>query len=303
MPDAALYLKAVLISAGASALCVLALGGVRRPPSAARLNAACVLAIALGLALGGAWLRLPFGWPPTSALARLLMIVLPAAIGVELLASFEPIPRWVAWGMRLLVAASSGRILLHGSVYLAGDKSEWTAWQQASTLAFCAAALAVVWALLHWLASRASGVSIPLVLCESSLAGGAAIMLAGYLAGGETALVLAAALAGAAIAASVVGMREAPQGLVGVGIVGLFGVLCIGRFFGRLSTGAALVVLLAPLLGWATETPPLRNRPAWLKGALRFALAAIPLAFVLAAAKLDFDRDMRPLFGVDRPPP
>lgn len=303
MPDAALYFEAVLISSGASALVVLALGGVRRPPSAARWNAACVLAIAFGLALGGALLGLPLGWPPASALARLLAIVLPAAIGVELLAGFERVPRWLAWSLRLTLAASAGRILLHGSVYLAGEKSEWTAWQEALTLAFCAAALGTVWALLVWLASRTPGVSIPFVLCEASLAGGAAIMLAGYLAGGETALVLAAALAGAAIATSVVGVRAAPRGLVGVGVVGLFGVLFIGRFFGRLSTGAALTVWLAPLLCWATETPPLRNRPPWLKGAVCLSLAAIPLAFMLVFAKLEFDREMRPLLGVERPLP
>lgn len=303
MPDAALYFKAVLISAGATAICVLALGGVRRPASAARLNAACVLAIALGLVLGGALLRLPLGWPPASALGRLLLIVLPAAVGAELLAGFERVPRWLAWSLRLALAASAGRILLHGSVYLAGVKSEWTAWQQAFTLTFCGAMLATVWALSIRLAEQTPGVSIPLVLCEASLASGAAIMLAGYLAGGETALVLAAALAGAAIAASFVGKRAAPQSLVGVGVVGLFGVLFVGRFFGRLSTGAALAVLLAPLLSWATETPPLRNRPRWLKGAVRLALAAIPLAIVLAFAKLEFDREMRPLLGVERPPP
>jgi len=159
MPDAALYFKAVLISAGASALCVLALGGVRRPASAARLNAACMLAIALGLTLGGALLRLPLGWPPASALGRLLLIVLPAAIWVELFAGFSRIPPWLAWSLRLTLAVSASRILLHGSVYLAGEKSEWTAWQQALTLTFCAAALATVWVLLVHLAERAPGVS------------------------------------------------------------------------------------------------------------------------------------------------
>ena len=303
MPDAALYFQAVLISAGASALIVLALGGVRRPAGAARLNATCVLAIAIGIALSGALLRLPFSWPPTSALGRLLLIVLPATIGVELIAGMERISARLAWSLRLLLAASAGRLLLHGSVYLAGEKSEWTAWQQAFILAFCGAMLAAVWALLVSLADHAPGVSIPLMLCEASLAGGAAIMLAGYLAGGETALVLAAALAGAAISASIIGRRAAPPGLVGVGVVGLFAVLFIGRFFGRLSTGATLAILLAPLLSWATETPPLRNRSRWFKGVACLALAAIPLAIVLAFAKLEFDREMRPLLGVDRPPP
>ncbi|HUY90179.1 MAG TPA: hypothetical protein VMV10_15690 [Pirellulales bacterium] len=301
MPDAAAYLKAISIAAGASALVVLALGGVRRPAGAARWNAACILGIALGLASGGASLQLPLSLPPASALARLFEIVLPAAMGIELLAAFERAPRWLAWGLRLILAASAGRILLHGSVYLAGLKGEWTAWQASIYLALCGAALAMVWGLLSWLAERSPGISIPLALSQASLAGGAAVMLAGYLAGGEAALSLAAALAGAAIAASFVGPRLAPQGLIGLGVIGLFGILFIGRFFGRLSTGAALAVLFAPLLCWATEAPLLVNRKPWLKGAIRLALAAIPLAFVLAAAKLEFDRGMRPLLGVDRP--
>ena len=297
MPDAAAYLKAVSAAIGASALVVLALGGVRRPAGAARRNAACALGFALGAAAGGAALRLPFGWPPASGLARLLAIVLPAALAIELAAGLKRTPRWLAWGLRIILAALAGRILLHGSVYLAGANGGWTAWQQALTLSSGGAALALAWVLLSWLASRAPGVSIPLALCEASLAGGVAIMLAGYLAGGEAALALAAALAGAAIAASVVGPRFAPQGLVGLGVVGLFGELFVGHFFGRLSIGAALAVFFAPLLCWATETPPLRNRQPWLKGAIGLALAAIPLALVLAAAKFEFDREMRPLMG------
>ena len=306
MPDAAQYLQAVLIAAGASAACVLAIGGVRRPAGAERLNAACLCGFALGLALGGAHLQLPWRWPPAGALARLLEIVLPAALAIELLAGFKRVPRWLAWSLRLILAALAGRILLHnsiylgGSVYLAGANSEWTAWQEALTLSSWGAALALVWGLSSWLASRTPGVLIPLALCEASLAGGAAIMLAGYLAGGEAALVLAAALAGAAIAASVVGARTAAQGLVSLGIVGLFGELFVGRFFGRLSTSAALTVLFAPLLSWATEAPLLRNRQPWLKGVIGLALAAIPLAVVLAAAKFHFDREMRPLLGVDQ---
>ena len=300
MPDAAQYFRAVLIAAGASAACVLAIGGVRRPAGAARLNAACLCGFALGLALGGAHLQLPWRWPPAGALARLLEIVLPAAMGVELAAGFKRMPRWLAWSLRLILAALAGRILLYDSVYLAGANSEWTAWQEALMLSSWGAALALVWGLSSWLASRSPGVLIPLALCEASLAGGAAIMLAGYLAGGEAALVLAAALAGAAIAASAVGARFAPQGLVSLGVVGLFGELFVGRFFGRLPTSAALAVLFAPLMCWATETPPLRNRQPWLKAAIGLALAAIPLAAVLAAAKFHFDREMRPLLGADQ---
>jgi hypothetical protein len=122
-------------------------------------------------------------------------------------------------------------------------------------------------------------------------------MLAGYLAGGEAAIVLAAALGGAALASRSIGAGAATQGTIGVGVVGLFGLLLVGRFFGRLSTGAAITMLFAPLLCWVAEWPPLERQKPWLKAALCLALVAIPLAFVLAAAQLHFNREMAPLLG------
>lgn len=297
MPDVALYLKAISAAAGASALCVLALGGVRRPAGAARSYAACILAIALGLALGGVLLRLPFGWPPASGLARLLEIVLPATAGIELLAGCERAPRWLAWTLRLILAALSGRILLHESAYLSGPHSEWTPWQATTILALCGGALAIVWLMLSRLSARSPGILVSLALAQTIACCGAAVMLAGYLAGGEAAIVLAAALGGAALASRSIGAGPAAQGMIGVGVVGLFGLLFVGRFFGRLSTGAALTMLFAPLLCWAAEWPPLERQKPWLKAALCLALVALPLAFVLAAAQLHFNREMAPLLG------
>jgi hypothetical protein len=72
--------------------------------------------------------------------------------------------------------------------------------------------------------------------------------------------------------------------------------LFIGRFFGQLSTGRALAILLAPLLCWITELPRLRRQNPWFVGSLRLVLVMIPLAVVLFLAKRDFDRDMAPLF-------
>jgi hypothetical protein len=85
-------------------------------------------------------------------------------------------------------------------------------------------------------------------------------------------------------------------------VVGLFGLLFIGLYFGRLSTAAALAMLLAPLLCWATEIPILRNRSPRIVGSLRLVLVAIPLLVVLSLAKRDFDRNMAPLLG-DLPGP
>jgi hypothetical protein len=122
-------------------------------------------------------------------------------------------------------------------------------------------------------------------------------MLAGYLNGGAAAFPLTGALAGAAIASALRGKRTDEPATLGIGVVGLFGLLSIGHFFGRLSTGDALILLLAPLLCWATEMPPLRGRKPWLVGTLRLVLVALPLVGVLAGAKRDFDRNTAPLLG------
>jgi hypothetical protein len=127
-------------------------------------------------------------------------------------------------------------------------------------------------------------------------------MMAGYIKGGAAAFPLAATLVATTIGARLIAKRSGVPASIGIGVVGLFGLLFIGRFFGRLSTGSALAMLLAPLLCWATEAPLLRHRKPWLVGSLRLALVAIPLLVVLAAAKRDFDRDMAPLLGKAQAP-
>ncbi len=133
MPDPVLHLKAVCAAAGAGALVELALGWRRRicwgrrPASPKWVNTACVLAIGLGLARGWGVLQLPLVWPPASGLGRLITIVMPAAIVIELIAGLRRVPRWLAWSLRMVLAAAIGRILMHGSVYLAGSPGQWTA--------------------------------------------------------------------------------------------------------------------------------------------------------------------------------
>ena len=60
-------------------------------------------------------------------------------------------------------------------------------------------------------------------------------MLAGYVTGGAASLPPAAALLAAAVAARRNSHHPAAQGIIGIGVVGLFGLLFIGRFFGGLS--------------------------------------------------------------------
>ncbi len=302
MPDPLLFLKSMGAAAIVSAMFVLAMAW-RRPASSVWLNSVCVLAMGLGLALGCDMLAVRWTWPPVKALDRFLMIVVPMALGIELLAELQGMPRWVARFLRASLAATTPRILLHGSVYLSGAGNHWTRWEAGTALVLCGVLLAGAWGLLLWLSQRSGGISIPLALGLTTHCAGVTVMLAGYLRGGGTAFPLAATIVATVIAAKLITMRsdtpakfDSPA-IIGVGVIGLFGVLMIGQFFGRLSTGCALTLLLIPLLCWTTEVPFLRHRKPWLVGSVRLVLVAIPLLVVLAVAKRDFYRNMAPLLG------
>jgi len=160
MPDLLLYLHAVVVVVSASALAVLALGWRSRSPSQMLVSSICVAGLAIGHVAGCFWLRFSVSWPPSSALDRYLVVLLPAAIVVELIAAFPKFPPWGAHTLRLVLAASMARVLLHHSIYF----DEWTAWQAPIAMAICAALSVGVWVLLARLTERSPGVSLPLVL-------------------------------------------------------------------------------------------------------------------------------------------
>lgn len=163
--------------------------------------------------------------------------------------------------------------------------------------------MAGVWSLLARLFQRSPGISIPLSLCLPIQCSGMTVMLAGYIKGGAATFPFVATLAATIIATSLTTKRTVTPtnaGLpatLGIGVVGLFGLVFLGRFFGRLSTEFAVTMLLSPLVCWVTELPQLRRQKPWLLSALRLVLVAIPLLAVLAVAKRNFDRDMAPLLG------
>jgi hypothetical protein len=316
MPDPLVYLKAIGTAAFVSGLFVVLVSVVvlvsarrrrhhrrsERPSQldSVWLNSACIGGIGFGLVCGYHVLSMDLVWPPANGLDRFMSVVIPVTLVIEFFAGFERVPRWFVWLLRVSFAASIPRILLHGSVYLS-DSSDWTPRQAALTPVVCATLLVATWALLSRLSQRSPNVSIPLALVLAVLGGGLTIMMAGYIKGGEAAFPLAAVVVGTAIAAAVLkrcskdGM--APPVILGIAVVGLFGVLFIGHFFGRLSMNRGLAVLLAPLLCWATEVPWLRKKRPSVVGAVRLTLVAVPIVVVLVLAKREFDREMAPLLG------
>jgi hypothetical protein len=292
MPDPIQIVKAMAAAAVASAVLALAAGWFRRPAGAGRINMACVLAIGVGL-IAGYWVLdlLPSGLPQ-NVRDRFLAIVLPAALGIELIAAYHRVPAVAAWSLRVMLACAMPRILLHGSTYLVDPAAETSIGKSLEYMALGGGLLILGWGLLAWLSRRSPGVSLPLVMSETSLGAGVTVMLSAYPSGGEAALPLAASLAAVAGVLWLTSRPEASVGTLSIGLVGLFGVLFLGRFFGELSTGRALAVFVAPLVCWVTELPWLRKLKPWKIGAVRIALVAIPLLIVIALAKRDFDRNM-----------
>lgn len=297
MPDPWWYSQAMAATAAISLFLVLIAGRWQPKASSVWLQRVVLLALSVGHLVGYGMLGLYPAWPPASALDRMMVVILPAVVCVEWLRGLPYVSGKVIWILRLAIATVTGRILLHGSVYLSGPNPEWPTVESLGVLAVGAGVLIVVGAMLSWLFERSPGPTIPIALAMAMQSAGVCIMLAGYIEGGAAALPVTASLLGVIIATAVLKQPGALQPAIGIGVVQLFGLIWIGRFFGSLTTGPALVMMLAPLLCLVTEIPLIRRQKPWIVGILRLALVAVPLVVVLWLAKQKFDREMAPLLG------
>ena len=322
MPDPLLwgqaFALAALVSAALSFLARRIVPGAAGGGTSRTSGPMAVLAIAAGFAAGCGLLRLPTAWKPTSALDRFLVIVFPAAVAVETIAASSLVSRRLAWLLRIVLAGATGRLLLHDSVYLAGPHREWTASITTGVLAGSAAMLTAAWWLLTAMERRGAGIAAPLSLAMTLVGSGVAILLEGYLRGGIVPLPLAAAIVGwtlatargsrcSAATAEVNGgepaagtgplplKSEAIDGVLGLGVVGLFSTLFIGRFFAGLSTASAVALFSAPLWSSLAESLP----PRWRHGArgvgIRLLLVALPITVVILLAMPEFVNETLPL--------
>jgi hypothetical protein len=295
MPEQVLLIQALELSAATAVAVLLLCTWPWRSPGAVRVQLGWVLGSGLAFFLGSVLLGMHPRWPPQEDQERFLELLLPAVVAVECLAAFSRAPRWLAWTLRAVVAAGAALVLLDHTTYLddlAGPGTrEWSPAQAWAVQGGLGLALLAEWALLERLARRAPGPWLPLALAVACGGAAAAIMLSGYLTGGRIGLVLATALASAALAALVLPPLRQSAGAVGVGVVGLFGLVAIGLFFGKLTPAHAAVLFFAPLLGWLPEVAYLRKlRPA-ARHALRVGLVVIPLYVVLTQARETFIAD------------
>ncbi len=287
------------VAAGAVAGVLILIGSWPwRTPRAIRSRIAGVLGVGAGWFVGCWRLGLRPDWPPREDLDRLLIALLPALVCAEVVAAALPQRRWIVWPLRGIVACAVTPVLLHQSIYLAelagpGSRA-WTTQQTWLILGGIAAALLCVWATLLRLAQRSPGRSAPLALAVAC--GGAAItiMLSGYATGGQPGLPLAAVLIAVVVASLFVTGPVNAAGPLSIGVVGLFALLVIGRFFGELTTLHALLLGSAPLLAWAPDLPGMRRLGARQRGVLRVVLTALPVAAAVFLAQRSFVEDSAP---------
>ena len=288
MPDLIGLLESMAAAAlTAAAVCLLFVLALKRRP---RLAAAgFVLGVGLGFAAGCAVLGIRPHFPPREDQDRLLLVLLPAALVVEVFAI--GIGKW-AWLLRGVIAAGAGWILLYDSVYLtdlAGPGSrEWPPKLALVVLLGLAAAPLAVWSALMLLANRAPERAIPLTLAITCGGAGLTVMLSGYASGGQLGLPLAAAVCGGLLMSLIVSGPVNLSGVTGLAVVGVFSLLVIGRFFGMLDTSRAVVLFLAPLVCWLPELRVAERLRPGFRGMARILLAAIPVILVVAVAHQRF---------------
>src|SRR5262245_8651428 len=281
--DPSIIVPAMAVAAVVAAVVVLATGW-GRGGNATRAALGWVVGVGAAFYLGAWRMDLIPEWGLAEFRHRLLFLVLPAAIVIELIAAFPQVPRWAAWLLRVVVAAGTGVVLLRGSVYL----QEWTPQEMAIWLGGPAAALLAVWTLLGLLLYVAPARATPLALAGVSAAAALTIMLSSSATDGQPGLPLAAALGGAALASFFLPAVSRGAAPVGVGLVALYALLVGGRFFADVTTTHAAVLLASPLLCWLPQLPYLRKLNVWLRDGLCLLLVMIPTAVVVFQAHQEF---------------
>ncbi len=188
MPDAMLVLGATAAAAVVAALVMLAGAWPARTGRSGLATLAEVLAIGGGMGIGCWWLGLVPRWPPLEDQDRLLLVLLPAAGIVEILASLLRRRPWFGRVFRLLLALPTPALLLLGSGYLpggeAGAPSTWTGKEALAILLGLGVLLAAVWGLSIRAAQRPAGFVVPAALGLISAAAGVCMILSGYATGG-----------------------------------------------------------------------------------------------------------------------
>jgi hypothetical protein len=310
MPDPIVMMQVAVAAALVAAAAFLYGAWPWRSASPAAAPVAAVLGVALGFYIGCWLLGVQAHWPAREDQERLLFVLLPVVIAVELTAAAHAQARWLDWVARCVVAGGAAWVILYHSSYLtdlAGPGSrEWAPAQAAATLAVLGAALAAVWSTLTWLMRRRSSSPllagagtartvgarvVPLAVACACAGATVSVMYSGNASGGQLGLPLAAAAGGTVVASLLLSGRADLAGVLGVALVGLFALVVAGHFFGKLTTLNAALLFGAPLLCGLVELPFLRRLKPARRSTLALLFTAVPVVIALTLARQQFQAD------------
>lgn len=303
MPDFYLYGRAIIAAILGTAV-QAAILHIRTTERWLSPSAAAMCSCFVGLMAGYGTLGFDWVLPPAAALDRFLVLILPAVLLAEAFA--DVLPRWLTGTLRLGISAVAGRILLHNSVYLRatpGSVDAWPAAFQAAVFFGSTIILGAGWWSLLRLCQRPAAEAVPVSLSLSLTGGGIATMLAGYLKGGTAALPPAVVVGVIPVLLLLSDRQNTAlsvrylHGTVSLGIVALFSLLWIGRFFGQLTTVDVIVIFLAPQLCWITEFPVLQRLTVRLRILVRLTAVGLPVSLILWQARMLFLQKLAPLIA------
>jgi len=260
-------------------------------------SAGAVVAVACGFGLGAWLLRARPSWPPGDVVGRWLLVVVPSAALVEVLAAAGTGRLW-PWMFRGVIAALLAPALLDGTVYVsdaagAGSR-QWSVARIAATYGVVAVCLIGTWFAVAAAAGRSSGRIVTLAVGLIVAAAGIAVAISGYATGGTLGIPLAAALIGAGMASFFLDDSGWLCNATGFGVVGLFAQVLVGHWFGSLSLLATGLLLASPLALGALRLPLIDRRGGWVKGLAAITVTGIPVACAMMAALGTFADDVNP---------
>jgi hypothetical protein len=292
MPDVVQMLKGTAVG-GITTAVLLALFRSRwlRGPSF-RASIAEVLSFGAGFYAG----CLVLGIQPRSFLRedqdRLLALLLPGTLAVELLIAWRKCPNITAWSLRLLVGLAIVPVLLYGTIYLsdaAGPETrEWSTTTLALAIGGGATAFLAELGALAALSRRGTGIAEVAALAIVGAGAGVTIMFSGYASGGQIGLPLSAALVGILIVWLVTSGNPACEGIFTLAITGLFSLIVIGRGFGELSLPHAALLVAAAPTAWVWEMRRLRGIAPWIRAIGQVVTVAVVVAAVVIHAQRKF---------------
>jgi len=307
--QAILFLKAAAI-AGAIAAVLVLLGGLPwKSPRSMLVRLSQVLGVAIAFYVGCWFLGFALRWPtsadPNASIVlpvvssnqdRLLLLIVPALVLVEIVAAVLGRFRAVAWLPRLAIAALAARVILHNGKYIKDwdgpGSATWSPDQIKMYLGGMGALLAVVWASLAVMAKREAGKwSVPTALAVMCAGGGMNVIFYGDLTDGRIGIPISAALIGLVAAIFLLSGKTDVTGVIGLGIVILYSILLSGLFFSELRILNAALIFAAPLLGLPVELPFASRLKPTFRGHLRIVLIAAPVFVAVVLGFMQHQKD------------